>query len=293
MSARPRRSVLYMPGSNARALEKARSIPADALILDLEDSVAPVAKADARRQVCEALHARAAYGRRELVVRVNGIATPWFADDMAAVVAAAPDGLLIPKVNGPGDLEVVADRLESLRAPPGTRVWAMMETPLAVLAAGAIAAARTAPRHRLDVLVVGANDLCKETRAELQPGRTALLPWLMIFLAAARAYGLDILDSAYNDFRDGDGFRAECGQARSLGFDGKTLIHPDQVAVANEVLAPTAAEIAWAQRVVAAFDAPEHRDQGVISIDGRMVERLHAEMARRTIAIAEAIARLG
>ena len=290
MIARPRRSVLYMPGSNARALEKARSIPADALILDLEDSVAPDAKAAARQQVCDAARA-GGYGRREIAIRVNGIDSAWFLEDMAAAIAVAPDAIVVPKVSSPDDLDAVARVLGTERAPAKIRIWAMMETPLAVLEAGAIArAARVFPACRLDVLVIGTNDLAKETRAVMEPGRAAFLPWLMTFVAAGRAYGLDVLDSAYNDFRDADGFRAECRQARNLGFDGKTLIHPDQVAIANEVLASTADEIAWARRIIAAFEAPDAQGKGVISLDGRMVELLHAEQARRTIAIADAIA---
>ena len=290
MIARPRRSVLYMPGSNARALEKAKAIPADALILDLEDSVAPDAKMAARQQVCDAVRA-GGYGRRELAIRVNGIDSAWFLEDMAAAIAVAPDAIVVPKISSPDDLDAVARVLGTERAPAKIRIWAMMETSLAVLEAGAIArAARVFPACRLDTLVIGTNDLAKETRAVLEPGRATFLPWLMTFMAAARAYNLDILDSAYNDFQDAEGFRAECRQARSLGFDGKTLIHPDQVAIANEVLAPTADEIAWARRIIAAFEAPENRDKGVINLDGRMVELLHALMARRTIAIGEAIA---
>ena len=290
MIARPRRSVLYMPGSNARALEKAKSIPADALILDLEDSVAPEGKSSARQQVCDAVRA-GGYGQRELAIRVNGIDSAWFLEDMAAAIAAAPDAIVVPKISSPDDLDAVARVLGQERASAKIRVWAMMETSLAVLEAGAIArAARVFPACRLDALVIGANDLAKETRAVSEPGRAAFLPWLMTFVAAARAYDLDILDSAYNDFRDADGFAAECRQARSLGFDGKTLIHPDQVAIANEALAPAADEVAWARRIVAAFETPETRGKGVISLDGRMVELLHAAQARRTIAIADAIA---
>jgi citrate lyase subunit beta / citryl-CoA lyase len=290
MAPRPRRSVLYMPGSNARALEKARSIGADGLILDLEDSVAPDAKAMARGQVCAAVTA-GGYAGREVVIRVNGIDSAWFAEDMTAAIAAAPDAILVPKVSSPDDLDILARVLAQARAGEKIRIWAMLETPLAMLdAAGIARAARVFPACRLDALVMGTNDLAKETRAVLAPGRAAFLPWLMTCLAAARAYGLDILDSAYNDFRDSAGFAAECRQTRELGFDGKTLIHPDQVAIANEVLAPSFEDVAWARRIVTAFEAPEAQGKGVISVDGRMVELLHVEMARRTIAIAEAIA---
>lgn len=286
---RPRRSVLYMPGSNARALEKARGIPADALILDLEDSVAPEAKAAARRQVAAAVEARG-FGRREVAIRINGIASPWFADDMAAAVAARPDAIVVPKVSSPTDLDAVARALAARGAATRPAVWAMMETPLAMLNAAAIAEkAASHPEVRLDVLVMGLNDLAKETRAVLTPGRAAFMPWLMTCVAAARAYGLDILDGAWNDFRDLAGCRAECEEGRRLGLDGKTLIHPDQVAIANEVFAPSPAEMAEARRIVAAFARPENQGKGVISLDGRMVELLHAETARRTLAVAEAI----
>lgn len=291
MTARPRRSVLYMPGANARALEKAKTIPADALILDLEDSVAPEAKTTARQQVAAAV-AAGGYGRREVAIRVNGIDTPWFEEDVAAAASAGPDAIVVPKVSSPDDLDAVARMLKRVAAPEKTRVWAMVETPLAMLDTAAIAkAGRVFPACRMDVLVVGTNDLAKETRAVLEPGRAVFLPWLMTCIAAARAWGLDILDGAWNDFRDIEGLRTECRQAKSMGFDGKTLIHPDQVSTANETFAPTREEVALAIRIVAAFEMPENAGKGVISLDGRMVELLHAEMARRTIAIAEAIAR--
>lgn len=289
MADRPRRSALYMPGSNTRALAKAATIPADALILDLEDSVAPDAKAAARAQVAAAVSARG-YGRREVAIRVNGLDTPWFAEDVAAAVAAAPDAIVVPKVALPAHLEAVAQALAEARAPETVRVWAMLETPLAMLEAAALARmARTMPACRLDVLVMGTNDLAKETRARLAAGRAAFTPWLMTCVAAARAHGLAILDGAFNDFRDAPGLRAECSQGRDMGFDGKTLIHPDQVTVANEVFAPSAEEVADARRIVAAFALPENAGRGVIALDGRMVELLHAEMARRTLAIAAAI----
>ena len=289
MADRPRRSALYMPGSNTRALAKAATIPADALILDLEDSVAPDAKAAARAQVAAAVSARG-YGRREVAIRVNGLDTPWFAEDVAAAVAAAPDAIVVPKVALPAHLEAVARALAEVRAPETVRVWAMLETPLAMLEAAALARmARAVPACRLDVLVMGTNDLAKETRARLAAGRAAFTPWLMTCVAAARAHGLAILDGAFNDFRDATGLRAECSQGRDMGFDGKTLIHPDQVTVANEVFAPSAEEVADARRIVAAFALPENAGRGVIALDGRMVELLHAEMARRTLAIAAAI----
>ncbi|MBN9455744.1 MAG: CoA ester lyase [Bosea sp.] len=286
---RPRRSALYMPGSNARALEKAREIAADVLILDLEDAVAPEAKATARVQVCAAVQA-GGYGRRELVIRVNGSGTPWFAEDLAAAAAARPSAILIPKVSSPETLHDVGNRLAGLRADPATAVWAMIETPLAILDVERIARTAGEPATRLACLVMGTNDLAKETRARFVPGRATMLPWLTSALLAARAHGIDILDGVYNDIRDEAGFQAECEQGRDLGFDGKTLIHPAQVGPANAIFAPDAAELARARAVIAAFDLPENAGKGAIQLDGRMVELLHAEMARRTVALADAIA---
>ena len=286
---RPRRSALYMPGSNARALEKAREIAADVLILDLEDAVAPEAKATARVQVCAAVQA-GGYGRRELVIRVNGSGTPWFAEDLAAAAAARPSAILIPKVSSPETLHDVGNRLAGLRADPATAVWAMIETPLAILDVERIARTAGEPATRLACLVMGTNDLAKETRARFVPGRATMLPWLASALLAARAHGIDILDGVYNDIRDEAGFQAECEQGRDLGFDGKTLIHPAQVGPANAIFAPDAAELARARAVIAAFDLPENAGKGAIQLDGRMVELLHAEMARRTVALADAIA---
>jgi len=285
---RPRRSALYMPGSNARALEKAKSLPADTLIFDLEDAVAPDAKGTAREQVRTAVQA-GGYGPRETVIRINALNTPWAENDLAAAAMAAPDAILVPKVSSPETLVAVGIRLRRLGAPERTRVWAMIETPLAVLEAEAIASAAHDVDSRLSCFVMGTNDLAKETRARLLPGRAAMLPWLMGVLAAARAYGVDVLDGVYNDLSDEAGLRAECEQARDCGFDGKTLVHPGQIAVANEVFAPSAEEVEEARAVIAAFERPENADKGVIAIDGRMVERLHAEMARRTLALAEAI----
>ncbi|PTM41108.1 CoA ester lyase [Bosea sp. 124] len=286
---RPRRSVLYMPGSNARALEKARDIPADALILDLEDAVAPEAKASARGQVCAAVKA-GGYGRRELVVRTNGVDTPWFKDDLAAAAEANPDAILIPKVSAPETLQQIGAQLNGLWAQPGLRVWAMIETPLAILDVEKIAHAARDPRVRLSCFVMGTNDLAKETRARFVPGRAPMLPWLTSAILAARAYGIDILDGVYNDMKNEDGFLAECEQGRDLGFDGKTLIHPNQVALANSVFAPDAAELDQARSIIAAFAEPENQGKGAIQLGGRMVELLHAEMAKRVVALSEAIA---
>jgi citrate lyase subunit beta / citryl-CoA lyase len=287
MDIRPRRSVLYMPGANARALEKARGLPADCLILDLEDAVAPDAKPDARARVAEAVRARG-FGPREVVIRVNALDTQWGVADLEAAVAAGPDAILIPKVSRPGDIVAAAKILAARQAPPEIRLWAMMETPAAILEAGAIAASG----NRLACLVLGTNDLVKETRARPDAGRVAVTPWLSTCVLAARANGLDVLDGVYNDLHDEAGLRAECDQGRSLGMDGKTLIHPSQIAVCNEIFSPSDDEIAWSRSVIAAFDRPETRAAGVITLEGRMVERLHLEMARRTVAITEAIAKL-
>ncbi len=289
MTLRPRRSVLYMPGSNARALDKAKQLPADTLILDLEDSVAPDAKLAARDQVAQAVKT-GGYGKRELIIRINALDTPWSADDIAAAAAAAPDGILLPKVSGPSDVEQATDTLWRAGAPEKTKLWAMIETPVGVIHAAKIAATARQAGGRLSCFVLGLNDLHKETRAEVMPDRQSAIYWLSACVTAARAYGVDVLDSVFNNFRDVEGYRRECAQGRQLGFDGKTLIHPDQIAIANEVFSPSTGEIAAARKIVAAFELPENKSRGVINLDGRMVELLHAEMARRTVAIADAIA---
>ena len=225
MLARPRRSVLYMPGSNAKAVAKAATLPADALILDLEDSVAPDAKIAARGQAAEAVRARG-FGGREVIIRVNGPHTPWGEDDLAAAIAAQPDAILLPKVDGPGEIMVAARALREGGAPERTRLWAMMETPNAILNAGSIAAVAADPASRLTALVMGLNDLAKETRARLTPGRSTMIVWLARCVVAARAHGVDIIDGVFNDIKDLEGFRAECVQGRDMGFDGKTLVHP-------------------------------------------------------------------
>ena len=288
MTVRPRRSVLYMPGSNARAIEKARTLPVDAVILDLEDSVAPEGKAAARAQVSDAV-AAGAFGAREVVVRINGLDTQWWLDDLNAVAKAKPDAVLVPKVSNPGHLDDVAERLVDISADQKIRIWAMMETPLAMLNARDIAAAAADVETRLSAFVMGTNDLAKETRAAITPGRAAMFPWLMNCVAAARAFGLDILDGVYNDLANAEGFARECNEARAMGFDGKTLIHPNQIGPCNAAFSPSAEEIAQAKKIIAAFDLPENRDKGVVQLEGRMVERLHADMARRTVAIAHAI----
>jgi citrate lyase subunit beta/citryl-CoA lyase len=288
MAIRPRRSALYMPGSNARAIEKARTLPADTVILDLEDSVAPDAKAAARKQVLDAVTA-GGFGAREVIVRINGLDTQWWLEDLDAVAKSKPDAVLVPKVSTPRNLEDVAERLVDISADHKIRVWAMMETPLAMLNAGAIAAAAKDVETRLAGFVMGTNDLAKDTRAKITPGRAAMLPWLMNCVAAARAFGIDILDGVYNDLGNAEGFAQECAQARDMGFDGKTLIHPNQIEPCNAAFSPGADEVAQAEKIIAAFDLPDNKGKGVIQLDGRMVERLHADMARRTVAIADAI----
>jgi citrate lyase subunit beta/citryl-CoA lyase len=289
MSVRPRRSILYLPGANPRALKKARELPADGFILDLEDAVAPEAKAVARELVKTALE-EGGFGDRELFVRINGLDTRWWVDDLHAVAIAGPDAVLVPKISTPQQLQDLAARIVDMGTDPRIRVWAMMETPLAMLNVGAIAAAALDSETRLAGFVMGTNDLAKETRAHIVPGRAPMLPWLSNCVAAARAYALEILDGVYNDLGNAEGFAQECRQAREFGFDGKTLIHPKQIEICNAVFSPAPEEVEAARKVIAAFALPENQGKGVIQVEGRMVERLHADMARRTVAIADAIA---
>ena len=289
MVARPRRSALYIPGSNPKALAKARDLKADAIILDLEDSVAPEAKPEARERIMQILKA-GGFGGREMLIRVNGVHTPWGEADLEAAALAAPDGVLLPKVDGPGTVIHAARILR--KAPEKTRLWAMMETPHAMLNAASIASIAADPASRLEALVLGLNDLAKETRARLTPGRAAFAPWLATCVAAARAHGCDVIDGVFNDIKDLAGFAAECRQGLEFGFDGKTLIHPTQVDICNDIFAPTPPEIAQARAILAAFDLPENAGKGVLQIEGRMVELLHAQMAKSTLAIADSIAAL-
>lgn len=280
---RPRRSVLYMPAANTRALEKARSLPADSLIFDLEDAVAPDAKHEARANAVAAARS-GGYGRRELTIRCNALSTPWGADDIDAIATSSAAAVVVPKIESVDELDAVAARLDGAGAPRSMTIWAMIETPRAIIDIDHLASHR-----RVSVLVMGTNDLLRELRAQSVPGRHPLLPALARSLLAARAGGIVILDGVYNDVRDLDGFRAECVQAAEMGFDGKTLIHPDQVAIANEVWAPDDAAIDHARRVIEAFESSE---SGVITVDGRMIENLHVDNARRVLATAEAIATL-
>ncbi|MEO0999762.1 MAG: CoA ester lyase [Pseudomonadota bacterium] len=276
---RPRRSVLYMPGAKPRALEKARGLPADALILDLEDAVPPAEKDAARTLVMEAV--AEGFGPREVVIRINGLDTPWGAADLAAAAEAAPDAILIPKVGSPVDLAPASE------AAPGVPLWAMMETPTGILAAADIAA-----HPALTAFVMGTNDLVKELGAAHVPGRAPVATALSLCLLAARAHGIAAIDGVYNAFKDEEGLRAECEAGRAMGFDGKTLIHPAQLAIANAVFGPSADDLDTAHRQLAAFAEAEARGEGVAVVDGRIVENLHVETARRLIAEAEAIAAL-
>jgi len=280
---RPRRSVLYLPASNARALAKAATLPCDGLILDLEDSVAPDAKADAREAACAAVQS-GEHGGRELAVRVNGAGTVWHDDDLAAVCAAGPDAIVVPKVDSAEAVRTLVATLER-HAPERTSLWAMVETPRAMLHAEEIAGAS----DRLTVLVMGTNDLAKELVAEHVPGRAPLLTGLSLALLAARATGTAILDGVFNDVQDVDGFLAECRQGRQLGFDGKTLIHPAQVEGANAAFAPDERAVEDARGILAAWE--EGQGSGVVTYQGRMIERLHVDSAERTLALHEAITR--
>src|SRR3954453_17110395 len=286
---RPRRSLLFMPGSNARALEKARDLAADGIILDLEDSVAPDAKALARDQIAQAVAAKG-FGRREVLIRMHALDSPYWIDDVTMAGKARPDGILVPKISSVQDLSAIADRLSDINAHMSIRVWAMIETARAVLHAEELAAASRDSEMRLAGFVFGPNDISRETRIRMAPGRAAMLPMITHCVLATRLHGLEILDGPYSDIGNAAGFAEECEQGRDLGFDGKTLIHPGQIDACNAIFTPPAEEVAQARKIIAAFARPENAGRGAIQLDGQMVERLHAEMARRTIAIADAIA---
>ncbi|MCH8611736.1 HpcH/HpaI aldolase/citrate lyase family protein [Arsenicicoccus dermatophilus] len=279
---RPRRSVLYMPSSNARALEKAKTLACDGLILDLEDAVAPDAKPGARESACAAVQS-GEYGRRELTIRINGLGTPWHDDDLRAAAQAGPDAIVVPKVSSADEVRRLVDAMEAAGAPDRTTLWAMVETPVAMLRCEEIASAS----ERLSVLVMGTNDLVKELYAEHVPGRQPLLAGLGLALLGARAAGKAILDGVYNDVKDADGFLAECVQGRRLGFDGKTLIHPGQIAGANHEFRPSPAAVEQARGILQAWE--DGQGSGVVTYDGRMIENLHVESARRALQMHEAI----
>ena len=282
-SLRPRRSALYMPSSNEKALEKAKTIPSDAIIFDLEDAVAPDAKPAARANAVAAANS-GAYGSRELTIRCNGLDTPWGADDIAAAAKACVSAVVIPKINSVAEVNAVSKALKSAGAPDEILIWAMIETPTAIFDVRAIAA-----HPRVATLVMGTNDLAKELRATQVRGRAPLLPHLATALLAAREAGKVILDGVFNDVKDLDAFRDECVQGMQMGFDGKTLIHPTQVDIANDVWAPSADEVDYATRVIAAFDEASAEGRGVITVDGRMIENLHVDNARRVLAVHAAI----
>ncbi len=283
---RPRRSVLYMPAANERALEKAKTISADAIIFDLEDAVAPDAKPDARARAVAAVQS-GEYGNRELTIRCNGLDTEWGADDIAAAGAASPSAVVIPKVDTVEQVDAVSAQLDAAGASVDTMIWPMIETPTAMFNVRSIAA-----HPRVAVLVMGTNDLAKELRSPIVTGRHPLVAHLATALLAAREAGKVILDGVYNDVKNPDGFAAECQQGMEMGFDGKTLIHPSQVDPTNDVWAPGADEIEYAERVIAAFDEAVTAGKGVVTVDGRMIENLHVDNARRVLATAVAITEL-
>ena len=287
MISRLKRSMLAMPGSNARALEKGKSLAADVLMFELEDGVAETAKTVARDQVAAAVKG-GGYGARQIVVRVNARGSKWYKADVAAIAPTGPDAIVIPKVNSRDDVLKAAADIVAAGAPLRTRLWAMIETPRAIFDIEKIASAADDSASRLEVLVLGPNDIAKSTRARLTPGRPALLSWLSAGVLAARVHEIDIIDGIYNDFNDEGGLRREAEQGRDLGMDGKMLIHPAQIGPVNEIFAPSEAEVAFARKIIAIFDEPENVDKGVVQIDGQMVERLHLDIARRTLALVEA-----
>lgn len=283
---RPRRSCLYMPGANTRALEKAREIPADTLILDLEDAVAPEAKEEARAAILSAV-SQGGYGKREIVIRMNGLDTPWGHDDLKAIATSGAHAVLAPKVTSHRDIERLGQLLKEAGAPDDMALWVMIETPLAILNIKEIAA--SAIGTHLTTFVMGTNDLAKEYRARMTPDRIAFQTALQLSMAAARAYGLNAIDGVYNDIKNENGFRDECEQGRDLGFDGKTLIHPSQVDEANRIFAPSPHDVEQAKAVIEAFADPANAGKGVLKVNGKMTELLHLEEANRIVAMDEAI----
>jgi len=286
-TARPRRSILYMPGSNARALEKAKTLAADGLILDLEDAVAPDAKETARQQVCDAVQA-GGYGMRELVIRVNGLSTPWGYDDIAAASKTNADAILLPKVESADAIRHMESIMFAAGAPAEMKIWAMMETPRSVLEAGGIAETS----HRMECLVMGTSDLAKELDCSHTRERMPMITSLELCMLAARAAGLDIVDGVYLDLSDDEGFEFACRQGAELGFDGKTLIHPKTIAVCNQVFTPAPEDVAWSRKIIDAHAAAAAEGKGVVVVDGRLIENLHVESAKRLVAMAEAIEKM-
>lgn len=288
MSAiRPRRSVLYMPGANERALEKAKTLPADSLILDLEDAVAPEAKMEARDRVCAVVKA-GGYGPRELIIRINGQQTEWGKADLKAAAHARPDAILAPKVTCGDDILWLNEALSEAGASASMGLWVMIETPLSILNLKEIAA--TGQATRLSGFVMGSNDLLKDFRAEPMPGRENIAACYTLAIAAARAYDLQVFDGVYNDIANAEGFVTECRQSKAFGFDGKTLIHPTQVEPCNTIFAPPADAVQQSRDVIAAFADPANSGKGVLKVNGKMTELLHLAQAKRMVAVAEAIA---
>lgn len=287
---RPRRSVLYMPGSNPRVLQKAKTLPVDGLILDLEDAVAPESKVGARENIANAV-AEKAYGSREVIIRINGLDTEWGKEDMEMAAKAAPDAILVPKISSAADVRQACAAMISNGAPAETKLWAMIETPLAMVNLKEIAECAKDPSMPIACFVLGTNDLAKETTTSVRKTRRAMVPWLSMTVAAARAFGLIVLDGVYNDFQNVIGYREECIQGKDLGMDGKTLIHPSQIRAANEMFAPDPEEVRWSKKLISAFEQPENKGKGAIAVEGRMFELHHAEIAKKVVAQAEAIQR--
>jgi citrate lyase subunit beta/citryl-CoA lyase len=286
-TARPRRSVLYTPGSNARALEKGKSLPADALILDLEDAVAPHAKETARQQVCKAVK-DGGYGMRELIIRVNGLATPWGYADIAVAASSGADAILLPKVESADAIRQLETIMVNNGAPESMTIWAMMETPRSILRAPRIAEAS----RRIECLVMGTSDLAKDLHCTHTRERLPLIPSLGMCLLAARATGLAVLDGVYLDLKDDEGFEYTCRQGAELGFDGKTLIHPKTIAVANRIFAPSPTDVDWSRKIIAAHAEAAAEGKGLAVVDGMLIENLHVESAKRLVAMADAIAEM-